>query len=419
MASLHGQLRQLRGETLTTADAPANHAAKRKQRQAWILLIAAFCAFVLLAVFAPYAVRRYYLNATTPQEASLEVIAGTVRVSPPGDAVDVAANNGDAVLEGYTVKTDGTSRALLTLFDGSTIYVFENSQVQMGAMRASRFAKRVTLVRVVERQGRVRIGVAPPAAQESAFTVETPQASVNLRDGSYAVEVTERSTAVSVRAGEGAVTAQKSTVAVKRGQRSTVAVGQPPSSPGPAALDLVLNGDFRQKDVGWTIKTDVETGRRDDIYGQTLVQADGETPTVRFVRRGSKNSHGENTIRQEINRDVSDFVSLKLSLDFLLTYQSLSGGGYLGSEYPLMVRVTYRDVSGQQATWAHGFYYHNDANYPTTYGDQVPGSVWIPFEKDLFALEGHPRPFRLLSIEVSASGWDYESLLKSVAIFAE
>ena len=105
----------------------------------------------------------------------------------------------------------------------------------------------------------------------------------------------------------------------------------------------------------WTKKTDVEAGRRDDIYGQTYFLPESEGPAVRFVRRGSKNSHGENILYQAINRDVSDFVSLKLSVDFRIIYQTLSGGGYLGSEYPLLVQVTYRDEAGNQHTWARGF----------------------------------------------------------------
>jgi hypothetical protein len=198
-----------------------------------------------------------------------------------------------------------------------------------------------------------------------------------------------------------------------------VVAGQPPALPQPAALDLVLNGDFRQRDIGWTQRNEVEAGRRDDIVGQTLFVGDSDGMSVRFVRRGSKNSHGENSVFQAINRDVSDFVSLKLSVDVRLIYQSLSGGGYLGSEYPVVVRITYRDAEGNQVTWARGFYYQNDAGYPTTYGEQAPADVWIPFEKDLLALEGYPKPFRLLSIEVMASGWDYESMIRSISILAE
>jgi hypothetical protein len=353
------------------------------------------------------------------KEGTLEVTAGTVRITRPGALADVAADNGDHILEGFTIKTDNTSRAFITLFEGSTIYVFENSELTVRSLRTSRFTKGMTLVALVETLGRVRIGVAPSTTQEDRFTVATPHASIDLHDGSYAIEAASQGTALSVRAGSGNMTALKTTVAVQRGQRGVVLPGQAPSSPGPAALDLVLNGDFSQRDVGWTKKIDVETGRRDDIYGQTEVVTETDGTVVRFVRRGSKNSHGENGIYQAINRDVSDFVSLKLSLDFRLIYQSLSGGGYLGSEYPIMVHLTYRDETGVQVTWGRGFFYHNDAGYPTTYGEQMPADVWVPYEKDLFALEGYPKPFRLLSVEVIASGWDYESMIKSVSILAE
>jgi len=379
-----------------------------------------------MAVATPYAIYRFYVGATVAKDGTIEIVTGTVRLSRQGSTNDVAANNGDTVLEGYTVTTDNNARALLTLFDGSTVYIFENTQLYIKSLRTSRFTRNNTIIVLTERQGtlgeqqgRLRVGVAPPTTRDQTFVVVTPQSSIDLQDGSYAIEVGAQGTTISVRAGIGVVTAARSAVTIKRGQRSTVAVGQPPSAPAPAALDLVVNGDFQQRDVGWTLKADVEAGRRDDIYGQTVFATDPTGTGVRFVRRGSKNSHGENSVYQAINRDVSDYVSLKLSVDFKLIYQSLSGGGYLGSEYPIIVRITYRDANGAQYLWSHGFYYQNDAGYPTTYGEQVPAEVWIPYEKDLFALEGYPKPFRLLSVEVAASGWDYESLLNMVSILAE
>ncbi len=392
---------------------------RQKERRAWLILLSAFCGSMLLAVLIPYGAIRYYHDATVAKEATLEVVSGTVRIARQGATADVAADNGTPILEGFTVKTDGTSRAFITLFDGSTIYVFENTELTVRRLRASRFTKNTTIVWLAERQGRLRVGVAPKTTRDVTFLIDTPQSTVNLEDGSYAIEVDQRGTTMTARAGSGAVTALKSTVTVTRGQRSTILPGQAPGAPEPAALDLVLNGDFSQRDVGWTQKTVVEAGRSDDISGKTVFGSDPDGKAVRFMRRGSKNSHGENGIYQAINRDVSDFVSLKLSLDVRIIYQSLSGGGYLGSEYPLIVHITYRDEAGAQVTWARGFYYQNDAGYPTTVGEQAPADVWIPYEKDLFALEGYPKPFRLLSIEVLASGWDYESILKSVSILAE
>ena len=385
-----------------------------------MVLLAALGAFLLLAVLLPYSLRRYYLTATVPRAGTLETIVGTVRVSRQGGSADVAASAGETILEGFSIKTDNTSRALLTLFDSSTIYIFENTDLTVKEMRSSRFTNKLTLVSIFQKLGQMRVGVAPPATNDGSVSVETPQGVIDLGDGSYSVEVSPAGTSVSVRAGSAEVTGQHSTVTINRDQRTTIANGQAPGAPAPAALDLVLNGDFHQRDVGWTSTVEVEAGRRDDILGATtfLTEAEGG-PGVYFVRKGSANSHGENSISQSLDRDVSDFVSLRLSLDFKLLYQSLSGGGYLGSEYPLLVSIIYRDAKGAQFTWSRGFYYQNDAGYPTTYGEQAPVDVWIPYEKDLFALQGYPKPFRLLSVEVVASGWDYESVLRSISILAE
>jgi hypothetical protein len=140
---------------------------------------------------------------------------------------------------------------------------------------------------------------------------------------------------------------------------------------------------------------------------------------VRFTRLGSRNSHYENGIYQPINRDVSDFVLLKLSFDLRVLYQSLSGGGYLGSEYPVMVRVVYQDASGNQQQYVRGFYVHNRDNYPTTNGEAVPANLWVPFEKNLFDSDVGPPPVRLLGIFISASGWDYDSEVRAISLRAQ
>lgn len=394
-------------------------AAKRKERQAWLVLVTSFLVFALLLVLIPYSVRRYYLNATVAKEGVLEIIAGTVLYTRPGSSVDFAAINREPILEGYTIKTDSTSRAIATFFDGSTVQIFENSELSVRKLRTSRFSQRQSLIILAENRGRIRAAVAPPGKQTITFQLDTPHSSMILSDGSYAIEAGPHGTSLSVRDGEGEITAQKASVTVKRGLRSDVAPGAAPSVPQRAALDLITNGDFRQGDLGWTKKIDVEAGRKDEVPGATEFLTEPEGPALHIVRRGSRDSHGENSILQGINRDVSDFVSLKLSLDFRLVWQSLSGGGYLGSEYPLMLRLVYRDATGAQITWVRGFYYHNTAGYPTTNGEQVPVDVNIPYEQDLLALDGFPKPFRLLSLEIGASGWDYESVLRSVSILAE
>jgi len=99
--------------------------------------------------------------------------------------------------------------------------------------------------------------------------------------------------------------------------------------------------------------------------------------------------------------------------------QSLSGGGYLASEYPLMIRVTYRDVYDSEAEWVQGFYYENPAGSPTTYGLQIPRDRWYLYESTNL-LETLPiSPYRIMKVRVYASGWDYESFVSDVSLIVE
>ena len=100
-------------------------------------------------------------------------------------------------------------------------------------------------------------------------------------------------------------------------------------------------------------------------------------------------------------------------------HQSLSGGGYLSSEYPLMIRLTYRDVYDSEAEWVQGFYYENRLGGPTTYGLQIPQDSWYLYESGNL-LENLPiRPYKLVRLRVYASGWDYESLLSDINLVVE
>jgi len=68
-------------------------------------------------------------------------------------------------------------------------------------------------------------------------------------------------------------------------------------------------------------------------------------------------------------------------MDVRLLYQSLAGGGILGSEYPLMVRIDYTDVYGKDQFWVHGFYFRDPVKgWPTINGEKIPPFVWWPYE---------------------------------------
>jgi len=100
-----------------------------------------------------------------------------------------------------------------------------------------------------------------------------------------------------------------------------------------------------------------------------------------------------------------------------VTAASLSGGGYLGSEYPVMIRVNYTDEKGGRPGWTHGFYYANPENRPTENGEIIPQDQWYPFLGRLTDLPD--RPIFIRSIEILSAGHDFDATIADVRLVAE
>jgi hypothetical protein len=392
---------------------------RKPETLAWIVLWASFAVCVALAIAVPVTLRWYMATATDSQEATLEVIGGTVLVQDPVSRAWIGASNKMRLREGDGVRTDDVSRALITLFDGSPIVLYPKTEVSIVQSRVSKFDPKTNFLTLRVQRGYLRVAVAPQPSATESFMVQTPHGVVTLlKDGSYSVEVTDAGSQVAVREGEARVAAGSGEVGLRRGQRTLVEPGKAPSLPQSAARELVANGDFRQGLAGWREYSNLEV--KGDVEGSlTVTEQDGQG-AVRFLRAGSRNSHAENGLVQMINRDVTDFLSLKLSLDVRLANQSLSGGGFRGSEYPAMVQIRYRDVDGNEQLWVRGFYYQNRDNYSVLNGEQVLQNSWYPYEKEILGPSGiNPRPFYIISVQVSASGWDYDSLVRAVSLVGE
>jgi hypothetical protein len=96
------------------------------------------------------------------------------------------------------------------------------------------------------------------------------------------------------------------------------------------------------------------------------------------------------------------------------------GGGYLATEYPVMVDLFYTDIYGKDLHWYQGFYYLDlppgSAYLPPT-GEKVPLGLWYTYESpNLYSLLSETRPARINSVSLYASGHDYESLVSNVAL---
>ncbi len=388
---------------------------RRAMTIAWIVLWLSLFACGLLAAGVPWAVNTFISQATAPRQATLTILGGTVLVQERGARVELNAANDKVLEEGDNLRTTGNSQAVLWFFDGSNIRLWPNSEISIQRLRTTRYNDNYSAVDLYLAKGHARVEVGMPMAKDQRFTLGTPHGPVLLREGSYTVEVSSAGTEVIARVGSARVGEPRQALEIKQSERASLRAGEAPEGPLSAVRNLVRNGDFSQGLEGWVVTEDAE----EEVMGTTAVEGQGGRAAVMFRRQGGT-KHGESRLFQAINRDVSDLQSLHLSFDFNVSEQSLSGGGWQGSEYPLMVRIKYRDVYDSEALIVRGFYCQNTEKHPTPNGKEVPRGQWQSFTLDLFDQSAvKPRPAHLISIEVVGSGWDYESRLANLRLAAE
>ena len=192
------------------------------------------------------------------------------------------------------------------------------------------------------------------------------------------------------------------------------------NAPAPAAQNLLRNGNFsesmRDSWESYVIAQNVTPGK------VNIMERDGRRVAY-FVRQGEDNVPTEVGIRQVVGRDVNVYDKLYLQLDSKLLFQSLPGAGYLSSEYPLRVEITYTDIYGKSGlTWGHGFYFRDpeNENWQIVGGEKIPPFNWYTYRSpNLLELLKDTRPARIDSIRIYASGWNYQSMVSEAYLVAE
>jgi hypothetical protein len=401
-------------------------------RLAWTVLLTSFVIFCMLVVSVPLGLQWYVENALESKEARVTCLEGTAIVenTARGTITPVLKGQTLSVTEGSVLILDETAQAVLNLFDQSFVRVFSGTRVSMEQMRTPRFGRssRPPEITLSVKGGRIYVSTVPHASQPVLFTVESLQAVTSLaEDGAYALEVSNESTEVIVQRGVAvvssastAVPAEASRVTLNARQRTVVDIGEAPLAALKAERDLVSNGDFRAPLAsGWLAFND-QGADGGVVDGQVSLLVDEGRRAVRFLRTNGEYNHCESIIEQELSRDLQDPLSvLKVRAMIKVSEQSLSGGGYLSSEYPLMIRVRYQDMYSSENEWVKGFYYQNTSGNPTANGQEIPQGKWYLYESAnlLDTLPIVPR--RILWLRVYASGWSYESYVSEVSIIVE
>jgi hypothetical protein len=402
---------------------------KNPERMAWTVLGTAFVVSCILAVTIPLGIRSFLFNTTDEQEAQLSVIEGTILVQKPDVGEPFGVTESATLASGDVVLTDHASRGTLDLFDRSHVTVYGDTSIELERMEAPRFdlSPEANEIALNLTGGLVRVGVALPRDRDTTFKVLTPHTSLELQEGSYRFNVSNQATEITVVRGQALVSLPTRRLLLPQGTRTRVDLDSESTAPLPATQNLIENGDFSLPlSNSWLTSTLVLDPAVPPPAWEVV--ENGGRQAVRLVRRvGDEGNHTEVAIQQRLDNNVRDFSRLEVALDVLLDYQDLPGGGLLSSEFPVIVRLDYEDIWGDDKFWTHGFYYQNVANYPIApdpwgrpSGEQIPQGVWYPYESgNLLDLLGDNAPARITSLTVYASGWNYDSLISEVQLIVE
>jgi hypothetical protein len=402
------------------------------ERLAWAVLLTCFAVFLVLLVTVPLTLRYFVQHATSPQTATLDPTQGTVLLYQPGATEPVAITElRKDVVEGSTIVAgDGPTQASLRLISENdedealgSVQLYTGTRVQILRMRSPMFEMSSEPYQVQLRldQGQARVFTNSGRQRPLSVEIVTPHGSILLDTGSFQIAVTDEQTDITVSSGSATLAkAGQTDLPVTEGLRAWMTADSLADAPAPAAQNLLRNGNFsepmRDSWESYVIAQNVTPGK------VNIMERDGRRVAY-FVRQGEDNVPTEVGIRQGIDRDVNVYDKLHLQLDVKLLFQSLPGAGYLSSEYPLRIEITYTDIYGKSGlTWGHGFYFRDpeNENWQIVGGEQIPPFNWYTYRSpNLMELLQDTRPARIDSIRIYASGWNYQSMVSEAFLVAE
>lgn len=397
------------------------------QALAWIYTLFAFLLFVAAVVLLPGQIGQFLNRVTAPKSFYAQPIEGTVLVRGPEDMGWRPLQSPDKYSPGSRFATDGRSRAFMQLFDGSTVQLYNNTELKIRTSAQGRFNSDLQRLDLDLKSGRISIGVSPiGSTADRLVTIYMPPGKIDVEEGSYTVEtLPDRSIEVFVRRGKATLFSGSDIAEVGMGGRGILISGKPPITELTPRTSLVKNpGLDRSADSSpWKPFTITESGPSGEIEYVSFVegkivsgklQPDHGYKFERTISDNDLHRNGEAGISQVINRDIRDFTELSIRTLLKVDLQELSGGGSLGSEYPLMLRLYYVDSTGQDQVWHHGFYYQNDDSFSVQGGSFIPQNLWTVYDEPNLLQRLNPTPVFIRRVEVLGSGWSFNSSVRAL-----
>lgn len=397
------------------------------ERTAWVILLTAFSIFCLLSITIPASIRWYIMNAAVPFMTEVTSVRGTVVIGNPTAELSSSLTDGNtmSIEENFVISTDNTSQAILIFSDESSLTMYVGTTIVLRETREPRFSLSPNPAKIVIEVQKGRVRATSSLSREALnFDIITPQTSIALSEGSFSIEVNETETQVTTRLGQAALMAEGQQLTLKQGERLLVNEDGSPSPPLPAAQNLLKDSTFSltSLDNSWEPFKD-----ESNVVTPTVQIITFQDRTVLSLRsEGEDNVHTAVGVTQQVNKDVRDFQSLRLLAEVRLVRQSLPGGGYQGSEFPIMLRLDYKDTENNDRQWYHGFYYapppdnYRLYNQVDNSNERIARFIWYPYESEnLLTSLGPARPVFVKSVTIYASGWLYEAMVANVSLLAQ
>jgi hypothetical protein len=343
-----------------------------------------------------------------------------VVVVSPGVADQALLGSRSELGVGTVISADrtSTSAAELQLFDRSSLKVMAGATLALTRMEVGRFINQHSIA-FDQSSGAVQYQTVGP------IEVRVPTGLVQLgANGDYTIWIEGEHSRVLVYAGEARVAGAGTTLVLSERQRGELdRLGQVRVEA--RSMQLVPNGSFANRAEGWQPHDHPNSAL--DVNGARFwVSGPDELgPTsnaLRVVRETSKKEHGQTGLIQALDRDVSGFRHLFLRAWVRVDYAELSGGGQMGFEYPMMLRVVYNGpAESSEYPWVVGFYYANPENRPVPPRTALmwPQGTWQQYEVDLKDTDEPNIPYQLRELAVMGQGHSYDARIAGIELVGD
>ena len=454
------------------------------ERLAWSVLLIAFAVFCSICAATTVGLYVFLFQSTMPMIPTLEVGKGTVGLTFSDLSEKAVRDRFDLSGTGTTATTDSQTQGTLIFRDPlnehnliASVTLKGDSSLTLREAVRPRFewATGDYFFNLVNFSGEMDAFVSPNIEREIQLDIWTPHGSRVALSGSGRYTIIASGTQVQVTNSEGQALLfapnPQNGYAVPVGHRGVLVADTSEIILSPTFGELLENSTFRFTvaaepngelpglEAGSTTHTpensattqsnrDSETSRvlannwgcanSADLppLGDYGVESIEGRVSLRLVRGQEASSHGESLCVQnfvaenEGGLDVSSFDYLALRTTFLINYQSLSKCGRDGSECPLMLRIDYRDLNGNDRKWFQGFYTIDLAEYAEfpprcdscrKDHEKINAKAWYSFDTGnllTFFAQDDPglRPTVISSIRFYASGHQYDVYVSEMSL---